>query len=332
MNLSGQEVSIKDKLVNLLINILLLFSTCLSLTAYAGTSPQDKATQMKQVHIIYAPGNAQHDSIIKKLSASLKKKHPDITINTIIPGVNTNSVDSNSDLITSIGSAGMHYVNEHYPGVSKLLISTDPSKYKLDKKKNKNDAILFMTQSYCRQIRFIKSLNTRWKTISILNSKEKPVDSRAIQQCANRYDLNIYIVSVSPKENITAKIKHALHHSDVLLALPDSNIYNSKSVKNILLTSYRYRRPVIAFSKNFVNAGALASIYSNTDQIAQTASKLVEQYFNSDTWLKQVNHPDDFLIETNRQVFKALDLTIPDNTELKKALEQQESYNPGNIQ
>jgi putative ABC transport system substrate-binding protein len=86
-------------------------------------------------------------------------------------------------------------------------------------------------------------------------------------------------VSTTDKDdNITDKIKHALHHSDVLLALPDSNIYNSKTVKNILLTSYRYRKPVIGFSKNFVDAGALAAIYSDTEMIAMTASKLIEQY------------------------------------------------------
>ena len=190
-----------------------------------------------------------------------------------------------------------------------------------------------MTQSYCRQIRFIKLLDTQWKTISILHSQEKPIDSTSIQKCANRYNIKIYTVSTTAKENLTDKIKHALHHSDVVLALPDSNIYNSKTVKNILLTSYRYRKPVIAFSKNFVNAGALASIHSNTEQIAQSASKLVEQYFDSGKrFIKEINYPDAFDININRQVFRALDLSAPDIDELKQALGHPEQDKTGDLQ
>lgn len=332
MNMNKQGVLTRVKLKNLLFFILLLLTTSLLQPAYPGTSNQERSTQKKHVHIIYEPDNTLHENIIKKLSASLNKTRSEINISTITPDERIKTEDSDNNLIIGIGSSGMQNANENYPEIRKLFISTNPNKYKLDKIKNKDDAILYMTQSYCRQIRFIKSLNARWKTISILNSKEKPVGSASIQQCANKYDIKIHIVTTSSEENITEKIKHALHHSDVLLALPDRNIYNSKSVKNILLTSYRYRKPVIAFSKNFVIAGALASIYSDTDQISQSASKLVEQYLDSDTWSQQVNHPDDFNIEINRQVFMALELTTPDNGVLKKAIEQQESTNPGNHQ
>lgn len=227
----------------------------------------------------------------------------------------------------------MKSADKHYPESNKLFISTDPNTYRLDTNKNKNDAVLYMTQEYCRQIRFIKLLDTQWKTISILHSQEKHIDSKTIQKCANKYDIKLYTVSTTAKENLTVKIKHALHHSDVLLALPDSNIYNSKTVKNILLTSYRYRKPVIAFSKNFVNAGALASIHSNTEQIAQSASKLVEQYFDSGKrFIKAINYPDAFDININRQVFRALDLSAPDIDELKQALGQPEPDKTGELQ
>jgi putative ABC transport system substrate-binding protein len=108
----------------------------------------------------------------------------------------------------------------------------------------------------------------------------------------------------------------------VLLALPDSSIYNSKTVKNILLTSYRQRKPIIAFSNNFVNAGALASINSSTEQIADSASKLIEQFFDSDmTFERSTNYPDEFDISINRQVFWALDLIIPDINKIKPSLQ-----------
>ena len=277
------------------------------------------------VYVIFSPENELHTKIVQIISKDLKLRRPSIVVSKVTPGEKIKTVDSDTDIVIGIGSEGMKSADTHYPEIKKLFISSDPNKYKLDKDRNSNDAILYMTQSYCRQIRFIRQLNRQWKIISILNSKEKPIDSSQIQQCADEHDIKIYIVSTAGNANITDKIRHALHHSDVLLALPDSNIYNSKTVKNILLTSYRYRKPVIAFSKNFVNAGALAAIYSDTENIAMSASKLIEQHLYSVTPIEPINYPDEFDISINRQVFRALDITIPDIDTIKSALQQKET-------
>ena len=299
-------------------------------TARPGASPSVSASSIENgrshnVYIIFSPENELHSSIVQKISKDLKLRRPSIVVSNVAPGKKIKMVDSETDIVIGIGPEGMKSADTHYPEIKKLFISTDPNKYRLHKDRNRNDAILYMTQSYCRQIRFIRQLNMQWKIISILNSREKPIDSSQIQQCADEHDMKIYIVSTTGKDNITDKIKHALHHSDVLLALPDSNIYNSKSVKNILLTSYRYRKPVIAFSRNFVNAGALAAIYSDTEKIAMSAGKLIEQYLYSATPIEPVNYPDAFDISLNRQVFRALDIPLPDIDTIKMTLQQKET-------
>jgi len=329
MNNNEQGAVRQSRILRLLVHLLLLLSFC---TASADTPPHEAKSQTHYVYIIHSPDNTLNLNIIQRLSDTLKKKHSDISVLGVTPEEKINKVTNETDMIIGIGREGMESADTDYPENKKLFIATDPNKYKLHTEKNKNDAILYMTQPYCRQIRFIKLLNRKWKTISVLSSKEKPIDSKAIQQCANKYDIKIYMVSITSEGDITNKIKHALHHSDVLLALPDSNIYNSKTVKNILLTSYRYRKPVIAFSKNFVNAGALAAIYSDTEKIAQSASRLLEQHFYTDTKLESINYPDAFDIDINKQVFRALDISVPDIDTLKMTLEQKESDIPGRLQ
>ena len=334
MNITEQGVLLKSKLAYLFVHTLLLLTSCLILpvsaeTTPAGASPDDKSTKQHRVFIIYTPGKTLHANIIQQLSDNLNLTRPDIMISKVTAEEIIKTVDHKTDVILGIGYAGMNSANQHYAKTKKLFISTDPNRYRLDAKTNKNDAILYMTQPYCRQLQFIKSLNTQWKIISILHSRKKPIDSKAIRVCANNFEIKVYIVSTTAEENLTGKIKHALNHSDVLLALPDSRIYNSKTVKNILLTSYRQRKPVIAFSNNFVNAGALASINSSTEQIADSASKLIEQFFDSDmTFKKPANYPDEFDISINRQVFWALDLTIPDIDSIKSSLQN----NAGELQ
>jgi hypothetical protein len=329
MTSNEQGVVQKSRLLRLLAQLLLLLCFC---SATAGTGPHEPGPQSHRLYIIHTPDNSLHSSIIQKISDILKLKRPDINVSGISYEEKTREVDNENDMIIGIGAQGIQSADANYPNNRKLFISTDQNKYKLHSERNKNDAILYMAQPYCRQIRFIRLLNRQWKTISILNSATKPIDNTAIQQCANEHDIKIYMVSTAGKDDLSKKIKHALHYSDILLALPDSNIYNSKTVKNILLTSYRYRKPVIAFSKNFVRAGALAAIYSDTDNIAQSASRLIEQRFDTGTLLEPVNHPGKYEIGINKQVFRALDIPIPDVDTLKKTLDQTETGNTGKLQ
>lgn len=312
---------------------LLLLCMLLILTFYpASPAASPKVSERSpHVYIVFSPDNQLHSNIVKKFSKDLQRRRPSIVIVNVTPGEKIKTIDSDTDIIIGIGGEGMKSADTHYPKIKKLFISTDPNKYKLDRDRNSNDSILYMTQAYCRQVRLIRQLNRQWKIIGILNSREKPIDSTEIRRCANEHNLKVYIVSTTVEDNITDKIRHALHHSDVLLALPDKNIYNSRTVKNILLTSYRYRKPVIAFSKNFVNAGALAAIYSDTDKIAISASKLIEQYFYSTTPIEQVNYPDAFDISINKQVFRALDIPIPDIETIKMSLQQIETDASGSL-
>jgi putative ABC transport system substrate-binding protein len=340
MYMTEQGVLHQSKLIHLLVHILLSLTFCLTQPASAETLAENTASHKKNkqkhhVFIIYSPDNTLHANIIQKLSENLKLKRPDIILSEVTPEEIIKTIDSNNDLIIGIGYAGMRSADKHYPKTKKLFISTDPNKYRLDKNKNKNknDAILYMAQPYCRQIPFIKLLNGQWKTIGLLNSREKPIDTNTIQQCAKKHGLDTYIVNTTSNEYLKDHIKDVLNHSDILLALPDKNIFNSQSVKNILLTSYRHRKPVIAFSRNFVDAGALASIYSSTEQIAQSASKLVGQYFKSgQQFKKSVNYPQAFDVSINRQVFRALDLSIPDLDELKQTLKHSETEKAGKLQ
>ena len=324
MNKTEQGVLQQSKLIRLLVHMLLLFVLC-STQVSATEAPVTEVTAHKEsarkhhVFIVYSPDSTLHSDIARKLSENSELKRSDRIVTRVTTKQEIEDIDADNDVIISIGRAAIEDTNKDHPKVKKLFIVTDPNKYRL--KAAKENATLYMTQSYCRQIKLIKLLDPHWKTISILSSQKKPIDNVPIRQCASRYNIRIYSVKTASGENQTNKIKEALSHSDVLLALPDSSIYNSRTVKNILLTSYRHRKPVIAFSKNFVNAGALAAIHSDTQQIAQSAGKIIEKYFDAGGQFERpVNYPDTFDININRQVFRALDIPVPDMERLKQSL------------
>ncbi len=324
----------RRSLINLLIKFLLLTMFSLANSACAETSvtyalAPEKAIKKNHVFIIYSPDSSLQSDISQKLTDNLESKRPNLIVSKVKQGGKITGINNDTDIIIGIGSEGMQSANQDYPETTKLFISTDPEIFRLDRSKNKNDAILYMTQSYCRQMQFIKLINDDWKVISLFNSQTKPVNTKDIKQCAKKYGLKIYSVNTSAEDNMTTKVKTALNNSDALLALPDRSVYNSNTVKNILLTSYRYRKPVIAFSRNFVNAGALASIHSSVEQVALSASLLIERYYELDRrFEKTINHPQLFDISINKQVFRALDLSPPDIDQLKQKLEQKTSNKP----
>ncbi len=331
-----QKVIQQNKLTNLLLRLLLLTTCCGIHLAYADTAKttnQLPVNNKNQVVILYSPYSTLQSNIAKSLLNTSLTKHSNITVLTSTPENKKISTNKETDVVIVIGSKGIPDANRQHPETNKLFISTAPEKYNLNVKSKSKNAILYMAQTYCRQIQFIKLLSDKWKTIGLLNSQEKPIHNKAIQQCAKKYNLETYIVNTTSDTYLRDSIKIVLNNSDILLALPDKNIYNSKSVKNILLTSYRYRKPVIAFSKNFVNAGALASIYSDADQIAQSASDIIEKYFELEgKFEKTVNYPQAFNASINLQVFRALDLTIPNIEKIKQMLKHSETKKPGTLQ
>ena len=76
-------------------------------------------------------------------------------------------------------------------------------------------------------------------------------------------------VSISAKDNPIHKIEPVLSRSDVFIPISDSRLINIATAKWILHLSYRHKVPVIAFSKSYLKAGALAAIYSAPADVAK---------------------------------------------------------------
>jgi len=120
-----------------------------------------------------------------------------------------------------------------------------------------------------------------------------------------------------------------LVHSDVFLSLPDPGIYNRHTISSILLTTYRYRVPLIGFSKSSVRAGALAAVYSSAQQIArQTATTIPLWLTNTGHYATKISYPEQFSVAINKQVARSLGIDMPDGSSITQRLKQLEEGKP----
>ena len=115
-------------------------------------------------------------------------------------------------------------------------------------------------------------------------------------------------------------LRELLTRNDALLMLPRSALYNRDSLKGVLLTSYRNRKPAISYSPAHVRAGALASIYSSPNDIGRHLAQVIEQV--SARLEDGFEFARYYSISSNRRVARALALTLPDESSLRSALDQ----------
>jgi ABC-type uncharacterized transport system substrate-binding protein len=112
-------------------------------------------------------------------------------------------------------------------------------------------------------------------------------------------------------KNPVRQLDPIIKQSDVFIPVADSHLINVTTAKWILQLSYRYRVPVIGYSSNFVDAGALASVYSSVKGVAKQTLELLGTIFHKD-YIHAVHSPKFCTVKFNTNVAWYLNLTIPD--------------------
>jgi ABC-type uncharacterized transport system substrate-binding protein len=99
--------------------------------------------------------------------------------------------------------------------------------------------------------------------------------------------------------------------AQVLLAMPDRNVYSAENFRNVLLSTYRHNQAVIGFSADMVRAGALATTYSNIEHINAHVAELAQEFVQSGE-LAPPQFPRYFRTVINEGVARSLLVSVND--------------------
>ena len=173
---------------------------------------------------------------------------------------------------------------------------------------SKTFSAIFMDQPAHRQAHLIYALLPDKHNVGVLYSSPQPGLAQFRQTLAG-HGLTLRDAEVNQAHPLSEGLQEVLQSSDVLLALPDTAIYNSSTLRNILLATYRSNVPLIGFSPGYVKAGALCAIFSTPAQIAAQVAELIRQFDDSDA-LPAAHYPHEFEVMVNEQVARSLGLQI----------------------
>ena len=158
------------------------------------------------------------------------------------------------------------------------------------------------------------------KRVGILFESPPPEEVEQLRQKASDYGLGLYEQEVGNNKPLFEALQNVLQHSDVLLAIPAPAIYNSSTLRNILVSTYQTRIPLVGFSSAYVKAGATCAVYSTPMQFASQAGAATRKYIETNA-LPAAQYPKYYEVAVNERVAQSLgiDLRNPDELARKMA-------------
>ncbi len=265
-----------------------------------------------QVLLLLSADSPPYRELAMGLSASLgpvEQARLDLRIRT----VGGRPLPTGNDLVVTAGVRALRQALEH-PDDTPLLATFLPeaSYRRLQPAASRPSSALFIDQPPGRYLDLVRAVLPRARHIGLIASPYSQPLLPRLRRAAIHRDLVLRIEPLENERELARLIRRLFPRSDALLALADPGVYNRRTLKNLLLASYRQDLPVIGYSRSLVRAGALAAVYTTPSQLGlQLAETLVTWLQDPDHALPPPRHPDYFVVDVNRPLARALGLTIP---------------------
>ncbi|HEX5127330.1 MAG TPA: ABC transporter substrate binding protein [Rhodocyclaceae bacterium] len=189
---------------------------------------------------------------------------------------------------------------------------------------DKRISAVFIDQSPARYIDLLHLALPNVDRIGILVGRDSRDTANALAQAARERKLKPVLETVASDSDIFPALQRMFADGNgVLLATPDTSVFNSQTIPNIVLSTYRYHVPIVGFTQAYVKTGALVAIYSTPSQIGLQAAEIVHGVLSGGA-LPGPQYPRQFDVGVNTYVARSLELQLDNETNLHDRLEKLE--------
>lgn len=184
---------------------------------------------------------------------------------------------------------------------------------------------VFLDQPVTRYLDLLRLAMPDRKRVGVLLGPESAALAPVLTKEATARGLRLITGEVGGEsEEIYPALKTLLAETDVLLALPDNKVFNASSLQNILITTYRQRVPMVAFSAGYVKAGAAMALHVSPSQAASQAAVAARATL-AGRGLPTPQLAADFSVVVNERVARSLGVATDDPAALTEALKRKEA-------
>ncbi|MBI3773450.1 MAG: hypothetical protein HY272_12215 [Gammaproteobacteria bacterium] len=232
--------------------------------------------------------------------------------------------------VVAVGVGAAQKVKSLEVGEAKVLYTLMPSAtYRWlgagdAKSARKSAFVLYLDQPLKRYLALIHEIiNRQDVVIGLVYSSEAEAQYLRLREQSKGFTIKAFKVEESGE--IITTLQQKMRDVDVLLALPDAKLFNSQSVQAVLLTTFRIKLPIVAFSDGFVQAGAIAGLVSKPEDIGRQTAEILG-CLRSDCAGSESKEvwPKYFSVSVNKAVARRLGIEIPDTSKLVDQIKSME--------
>lgn len=268
------------------------------------------------VTIVLSGATSENQEFVDQFKAELaNNKHINLRFNVIsLSETEKLVVSENSELVIALGVKALEAASKLKHTTPVLGVFTPLPSFNSLLVKSRRDLVNFsaimLDQPYARQISLIKLILPEAQKLGVLLGSSSSQYAELFKEQGEGSGLSILEENVSQEADLIPKLIKLLKYADALVAIPDGSIYNSETAQPILLTSYRYQKPIFGYSQSYVRAGALATVYSSSKQLAKQAAEIAIKSQQAPCELPPPQVPKYFAIMLNYQVARSLNIPL----------------------
>ncbi|HHJ15855.1 MAG TPA: hypothetical protein ENJ80_04070 [Gammaproteobacteria bacterium] len=315
----------------LLKGLLALASVALLLFANPGVARDDGTVNLVFVH---SQTSAPYLNFIEKVQRELQagSRFPVHTLSlpaSQLDEERSTGTTPSADMIVALGKQAARAIQQWQPDVPVLYALIPRTTYdSLGKSGDlacpgKQCTAIYIDQPLQRIFHILTAAFGKQQRLGVVLGPASSWQQDALVKLAGQTGYALHTVKIHERDELLPALDGILKQSDLLLSLADPVVYNRRTAKSILLTTYRYKVPVVAYSRAYADAGATLSVFSTPGQIARQTASVIRDFFSShEQGLPQPQYPEHYKIRVNRHVADSLGLDFENKPEFQSIIKE----------
>lgn len=284
-------------------------------------SPLSTAAKPQQVAIVISNTSAVYLAVTEEIKAYIGNN---IEL-TVVDISKTQYLPEYTPTYLTVGTQAFQKVLTEKPEATIIASFIPRRTYEtlISEQKKQHTTAIFVDQPMSRQVKLVRLIMPNAKTIGTVFGASSIEERKLLYEAANNANFSIISDTLNADDNPLAILQPIISKADMFLALPDQSVFNKATAKWSLYITLHDKKPLIGFSEKYVEAGALAAVYSTPVDIGKDAYNTLAKYLKTNV-LPDAHHPTDFSVKTNSSSARALNIELPPDNILIQKLKEAE--------
>ncbi|OFZ69548.1 MAG: hypothetical protein A2Z01_06975 [Betaproteobacteria bacterium RBG_16_58_11] len=284
--------------------------------------PSLGAAAPRQVVVVLSDASAPYQEAARTIREGLEGESAKLAIRVVVVGgAGADEAMAQPDsLLVPLGAKAAQLAAKSNQPIFAALVARQ-SFEKLFPSTRHSISAIYLDQPISRHLQLVRVAQPRARSVGVVLGPTQSVSQAELANAASSAGLRLSAVALSGDGDLFSSLQTLLPNVDALLLFPDPLVVNRSSLQNLMLTTYRQRVPVVGYSQNLVDAGALVAVYSTPQQIGQQVAESIQRMLSARHWeLPPPAYPKYFTIKTNSSVARSLDIEVPSEAVLAQRM------------